>query len=137
MNTNEFLKFYDNYHKGSNTTLIRETNKNGYVKETKMAVRFIDHYNTKEFKASGKTPRQPSANETAIIPHVLKYNANTGNTLLVAHTCSNSKARPSSKYFFNGKEISKEEYYNGIGEEPKTYNTNTFTFTLDTIKSIG
>lgn len=68
---------------------------NGYSKETKMLVRFVNYYNVKAVKESGKTPSQgqPNPNIQVLIPHVLTFNQNTGNFLVHCYPVANHKAK--------------------------------------------
>ena len=89
---------------------------NGYEKTTTMIVRFINYYHMKSFLESGKTPKAPNPNETTIIPHILTYNKNTNKYYVHVYPTKHHKAH--STYTFNGKEITKEEYYQGMKKKP-------------------
>ena len=135
MKEKTFVDFYTkHYHKGSFVQLVKETNDNGYVKETTMVVMLVNYYNTKEAKQANRQPSAPKAYENTIIPHILKTNTNTGNTLVMVHTTEKHKSH--SKYWLNGQPITKDQYYVGTGKKPSAP-THTMSIRLSTIKSIG
>lgn len=136
MTKETFKDIYENYKKGTYIVVVKATKKNGYEKRTRMVGRFVNYYNIASVKAKGTTESKPRDYEKQIIPHVLKTNLNTQNDLLMVYTTNHHKAH--SKYFYNGEEISKEEYYNGIGEKEKNYAPSVlFSMKLNEIYSVG
>ena len=119
MTIEQIKKWYETYRKGTYVAVIKETTKNGYTKQTRMVVRFVNYYNIASVKAKGTSESKPRDYEQQIIPHVLKLNTNTNNELLMCYTTNHHKAH--SKYMYEGLPITKEQYYEGIGEKEKNY----------------
>ena len=136
MTQKEIMLFFENYKRGSYTTITKKTEKNGFVKLSRMVCRFVNYYNIKQVKEKGASHQAPRAFEIQIIPHILKLNTNTNNLLLCVYTTNHHKAH--TKYFYNDAEISASEYYEGIGEKPRENNaTQVFNFKACEIVSIG
>lgn len=137
MNIEKAINFYKNYKRGSYTTLQKQTVKNGFVKIVKCVCRFVNYYNIATVKQENKQPIKRDY-ERVIIPHILKENTNTKNVLLLVYTTKNSKQKAKTSYFYNDEPITKEQYYEGIGEKEKNYNIdNLFTVKLCDVLSIG
>ena len=103
-----------------------------------MVGRFVNYYKLKSVIAKGKTEDMSKKRdyEKTIIPHVLKENLNTKNTLLMVYKTNHHRAY--STYYYCGMEITEEEYYLGIGEKKKDYgDTPLFMFKLNEIVSVG
>lgn len=137
MTEKEIILFFKNYKKGSYTTIIKKTEKNGFVKVSRLVCRFVNYYNIKTVKEKGiATQAAPRAFEIQIIPHILKLNTNTNNLLLCVYTTNHHKAH--AKYFYNDCEISASAYYEGIGEKPRENNiTQVYNFKACDVVSIG
>ena len=120
MTIEQIKKWYETYRKGTYVAVLKETTKNGFTKQTRMVVRFVNYYNIASVKAKDTSAvRKTRDYEIQIIPHVLKLNTNTNNELLMCYTTNHHKAH--SKYFYQDMPITKEQYYEGIGEKEKTY----------------
>ena len=137
MTKETFKKWFESkYHKGTYVVVIKNTKKNGYEKTTRMVARFVNYYNIASIKAKGTTESKPRDYEQAIIPHVLKTNLNTQNDLLMVYTTNHHKAH--TTYTYNGAPITKEQYYQGIGEKEKNYAPSVlFSMKLNEILSVG
>lgn len=107
--------------KGKLTHVTYEKTENGYTKTTTMVCRFINYYNMKSVKESGKTQAQakPNPNIQTIIEHILTYNTNTQNYLLHCYPLPNQKSKSIYKDN-NGNEITKEQYQ-AVVPPKKTY----------------
>lgn len=137
MTIENIKKFFKNYHVGAFTRIEKATNKNGYIKRVAMVARFVNYYNIASVKALNKTPSHKDY-ERVIIPHILKENLNTKNTLLLVYTTNNEKQKAKTSYFYNGEPITENEYYNGINEKKRVNNNSVvFTFNINDILSIG
>lgn len=136
MTKETFKKWFEQYHKGTYVVVVKNTKKNGYEKTTRMVARFVNYYNIASVRAKGTSESKPRDYELQIIPHVLKTNLNTQNDLLMVYTTNHHKAH--TKYYYNGQEIDKETYYNGIGEKEKNYGQSVlFSMKLNEILSVG
>lgn len=137
MNIDKIINFFKNYKRGTYTTVQKQTIKNGYIKITKCVCRFVNYYNIETVKAENKQPIKKDY-ERVILPHILKENTNTKNILLLVYTTKNGKQKAKTSYFYNGEEITKAQYYEGIQEKEKTYNIdNLFTVKLCDVLSVG
>lgn len=134
MKRETFINFYESYHKGSYVPILRETNKNGFRKLTRIVVRFVNYYNIKSVIEKGTSGEQKARDyEEQIIPHVLKVNHNTNNTLLMVYKTNHHKAH--TTYYHNDEEISEDEYYLGINEKKKKQSdTPLFMFKLEEVE---
>lgn len=109
----------------------------GYTKTTTTKVRFVNYYNIKSVKESGKTPTPTSANTQVIIPHILTYNTNTQNYLVHCYKTPNSKAKVTYQDS-NGKIITKEEYETVVPPKKKYGNDSpVFQVKVQDIISLG
>ena len=135
--TNEnIIRFFDTYKKGTYTKVVKATEKNGFVKITKMVCRFVNYYNIKSVKEKAPTPKAPREYEEVLIPHVLKINHNTNNTLLNVYITNHHKAH--TEYYYKGVAISEDDYYMGIGEKKRDYApTPLFSFKANEVVSLG
>ena len=139
MKQEQIIRFFDTYKKGTYTKIVKETTKNGFTKRTKMVCRFVNYYNIGVVKAKGATPRPLREWEETIIPHVLKINHNTNNTLpeievpdsLIKDAAQNSDVAIITP-------ITEEAYYLGIGEKKRDYApTPLFSFKADEVVALG
>jgi len=89
-------------------TYVSVDPKSGYTKTTTTKTRFVNYYNIKSVKASGKTP-MVKPYETTIIPHILTYNTNTNQYYLHCYIAPNTKTISTYKDN-NGKDIDKATY---------------------------
>jgi len=136
MTNEKIINFFDNYKKGTYTRLTKATTKNGFTKVTKMVCRFVNYYNIASVKAKGTTPKPAREYEETIIPHVLKINHNTNNTLLQVYVTNHHKAH--TTYYYNDVVITEAEYYAGIGEKKREYApTPLYSFKADEVVSLG
>lgn len=136
MTKETFKRWYETYRKGTYVPIVKVTDKDGFEKHTRMVGRFVNYYNIASVKAKGTGESKPRDYEQQIIPHILKTNLNTQNDLLMVYTTNHHKAH--TKYYYKGVEISKEEYYKGIGEKEKNYAPSVlFSMKLNDILSVG
>lgn len=136
MTIEQIKKWYETYRKGTYVVVKKETTKNGYTKQTRMVVRFVNYYNIASVKAKGTSEGKARVYEISIIPHVLKTNLNTQNDLLMCYTTNHHKAH--NVYLHEGKPITKEQYYEGINEKEKNYPFSVvYSMKANEIVSIG
>ena len=138
MNERQFLEWYKKYHKGTYVVVEKIKIIGEFIKKTRMVVRFVNYYNIESVKAQGKSESdsKPRDYEISIIPHVLKENLNTKNTLLMVYKTNHHKAH--NKYYYHDMEISKEDYYSMSGDKEKDYkDTPLFMFKLQDVLSVG
>lgn len=139
MREETFKSFYQNYKKGSYVVLEKVTIKNGFVKKTKMVVRFVNYYNIASVKAkyeNGMPSTKARDYEEQIIPHILKLNKNTNNLLLCVYVTNHHKVY--NTYYYQDMEISEEEYYTMSGDVKKNNNPSViYNMKLQDILSIG
>ena len=136
MKQEQIIRFFDTYKKGTYTKVVKETIKNGFMKRTKMVCRFVNYYNIASVKAKGAEPKPAREYEETIIPHVLKINHNTNNTLLQVYATNHHRAHV--EYYYNDVAISEADYYAGIGEKKRDYApTPLFSFKADEVVSLG
>ena len=136
MTKNDFQKWYDNYHKGTYVVVLRETTIKGFTRQTKVVCRFVNYYNIESVKAKVTGTSKPREYEKQIIPHVLKTNLNTNNDLLMCYATNHHKAH--EKFIYEGKPITKEQYYLGIGEKERKHNESVvYAMKLNEIVSVG
>ena len=139
MRTETFQNWYENtYIKGTYVVIEKITFKGEFTKLTRMVARFVNYYNIESVKAKGKSENEskPRDYEKAIIPHVLKENLNTQNTLLMVYKTNHHKAH--SKYYYHDMEISEQEYYEQSGDKKKDYgDTPLFMFKMQDVLSVG
>jgi hypothetical protein len=115
-------------------TYITTDQASGYSKTTTTKTRFVNYYNIKSVKASGKTP-MVKPYETTIIPHILTYNTNKGDYYLHCYIAPNTKSKCVYKDN-NGNEIDKATYQAMV--KPSQYKpTIVFTKKVQDIISIG
>ena len=118
--------------KGRITKVHYKTTKGDYAKETKTCVRFVEYANIKGVQAKGKG----NPNETHTIKNMLIFNQNTNKYYLQMATIkTNHKAEV--KYFFKGKEITKNEYDMANPSRPNTQPLVVFRKDIADIISIG
>ena len=117
MTKEAIILFFNNYKRGSYTTIKKETEKNGFKKVVTMVCRFVNYYNIKSIKEKGASETKARPYEVAIIPHILKLNTNTNNLLLCVYTTNKHHAKTS--YYYNGETITEAQYYEGIGEKKR------------------
>ena len=135
MEAKKIEKFLQNYKRGCYTTIIKKTEKDGFIKVTRLVCRFVNYYNIKAIKEKATTGA-PRAYEVQIIPHILKLNTNTNNLLLCVYTTHHHKAH--ATYFYKDAQISEEEYYNGINEKKRaSYPCEVMTFKACEVVSLG
>lgn len=136
MKRETFQKWYETYQKGTYVVVIKDHTLGDFSKVTKMVTRFVNYYNIESVKAKGTSESKPREYEIQIIPHILKENTNTKNTLLMCYKTNHHKAY--STYYYKGMEISEEEYYSKSGDKKKTYgDTPLFAMKLNEIVSVG
>lgn len=123
--------------KGTYHTIVYRHEEKGYTKTTTMVARLCNYYNMKSTKERGKTaPTTPSKNTITIIPHVLTYNTNTGNYLLIVHPTMSSKSKPQSTYATpSGEPCDSETYYTMSGRKPSPM-SETYNIKLQDLVSI-
>lgn len=123
--------------KGKLTKIVYERNENGYTKTTTMVVRFVNYYNLKSVKASGK---QPSTNQKpniqVLIPHILTYNTNTNNYLLHCYPMPNIKSKSVYKDP-NGQTIDKATYELAVQTKRKGNPSPILQIKVQDLISIG
>ena len=92
---------------------------NGYTKTTTTTARFVDYYNTKEVKASGKTPNPSKSNPNVevVIKDVLTFNKNTQNYLVHLQATPNGKTITTYQDQ-EGNTIDKDTYYKATNTKP-------------------
>lgn len=138
MNETQLLNFFKSYKKGSYTSIIKETNKNGYIKRVSMVCRFVNYYNIKTIKEKDTQPKPPREFERVLIPHILKLNTNTNNLLLCVYKTNNEKQRAKIKYYYHDDEINESQYYEGIKEKKRDNNdTVIFNFKAADVVALG
>lgn len=137
MTREQIIKWYETYRKGTYAVITKETTKNGFTKRTRMVVRFVNYYNIASVKAKGTSGQsKPRDYEKQIIMHVLKENLNTKNDLLMCYTTNHHKAH--NVYLHYDTPITKEQYYEGIGEKEKaTAPSVVYSMKAQDIVSIG
>ena len=136
MKKEQIIRFFDTYKKGTYTKVVKATTKNGFTKVTKMVCRFVNYYNVASVKEKGATPQAPRDYEETIIPHILKVNHHTNNTLLNVYVTNHHKAH--TEYYYNDTIITEAQYYEGIGEKKRDYApTPLFSFKADEVVSLG
>ena len=120
---------------GTYKTITYKGGKKGYSKVTTMVVRLGCNYaNLKSTKANGGVKGKPFKGVS-----IDKYLFTTekGNTLLRVFTTLNSHQKAHSHYYDDkGNEISKADYYNGIGQKPSTETPSMLTINIDNIIAI-
>ena len=57
MDIKSALLFFNTYKRGSYTRIVKETNKDGYIKRVAMVCRFVNYYNIKTVKEANKNRR--------------------------------------------------------------------------------
>jgi len=97
-----------------------------YVKTTTTTVRLVDYHNTKAYKEKmalkepkttiSSQPKKPSADKH--LGNNLVYNENTGKTRLQVFLTNHHK--PHCIYEYQGKEITKDQWYNESGDRQST-----------------
>lgn len=118
--------------KGTITRVHYITTKGNYTKETETCVRFVKYANIKGVQVAGKT----NPNETNKIAEFVIYNQKTDKYYLQMATIkTNHKAQV--KYYYNGNEITKQEY--DLANPPRPNNQPLVVFRKDIadIISIG
>jgi len=137
MTRETFTKWFESYHKGTYTKVTKETYHGEFTKRTEMVVRFVNYYNIESVKAKGKSDNnKPREYEEQYIPHILKRNKNTNNILLCCYTTNHHKAH--TKYFWQGVEISEEDYYLLSGDIKKNYQQSViYLMKLEDIVKVG
>ena len=137
MTNQEFINLYNQMKKGTLHTIVYVKTEKGYTKTTTMLVRFVNYFNTKAYKASGKQPNAnptPNPNIITIIPHVLTTNTKTGNTLVHCYPIKNHKAK-SVYQDQNGNTIDKATYEQVV--KPKAHgDTPVFQINILNLVSI-
>lgn len=137
MKIENILSFFKNYKRGTYTRVIKQTNKDGYIKRVAMVCRFVNYYNISEIKNANKQPVKKDF-ERVIIPHILKENTNTKNILLLVYLTKNSKQHAKTQYFYNDDPITEAEYYSGIKENKKPCAPGcVISFKISDVLSIG
>ena len=117
-------------------SVVRETTKNGFTRQTKVVCRFVNYYNIESVKAKGTSTSKARDYEISIIPHVLKTNTNTNNDLLMCYATNHH--HPHEHFIHEGKPITKEQYYLGIGEKERKHNASVvYAMKLNEIVSVG
>lgn len=138
MKKETFEKWYEEYRKGTYVVIVKETYHGEFTKQTRMVVRFVNYYNIESVIAKGKSEKDSKARdyEETYIPHILKLNRNTNNILLNCYVTNHHKAH--SRYFYQGYEISEEEYYEQSGDTKKNYPQSVlYSMKLEDIVSVG
>ena len=139
MKKETFQNWYENqYKKGTYVVIERATTNGELAKLTRVVGRFVNYYEIESVKAKGKSESdsKPRDYEHVLIPHVLKENLNTQNTLLMVYKTNHHHAH--SRYFYQGIEITREKYYELSGEKERTYGDNPlFMFKINEILSVG
>ena len=104
----------------------------GYSKETTTTIRFVEYAHLQGVEIKGK----PNKNENYIVDNILLYNSNTNNYYFRFETIE-TPYKAKVKYYYNGIEITKEEYEKV--NPPRKSNTplKTFIKKIQDIKSIG
>ena len=137
MTIENILKFFKNYKTGTYASIEKVTNKNGFVKRVLMVCRFVNYYNIKQVKEANKKPTHKEY-ERVIIPHILKQNTNTNNTLLMVYLTNNHRQKAKTTYFYNDKPITETDYYNGINEKKRAnVLTPVMSFNISDIVALG
>lgn len=137
MDIKSALLFFNTYKRGTYTRIVKQTNKDGYIKRVAMVCRFVNYYNIKTVKEANKQPIKKEY-ERVILPHILKENTNTNNILLLVYVTNNSKQKAKTNYFYNDDPITEADYYNGIKENKRACAPGcVMSFKLCDIVSIG
>ena len=126
MTLNELLKKLSTIKKYRWFHVVYTSTINGYKKTTTSIVRFADYK-----KADGTMNEPKKTNLSEYIMHC----ENTGNTNLQVFVTNCKNHKPHSVYEYMGKEISKEEYYEGSHKKPSSP-SQCFYLTIDNIVAI-
>ena len=108
------------------------TTKGDYSKETETVVRFVKYGNIKGVQPKGNG----NSNDNYIIPNALIYNANKQEYYLIMATI-NTPYKAKVKYFYQGNEIDKATYDNGVPSRPNTQPLVVFKKNIKDIISLG
>ena len=123
--------------KGVYYKLVFAKTQNGYTKTTTTKVRFVNYYNIKSVKESGKKPSdKPNPNVVVIIPHILTYNKNTKNYLVHCYKTPHGKAQ-STYTDPSGEQIDKATYELAVPPKKHSGDSPVYQIMLQDIIQIG
>ena len=137
MDIKSTINFFNTYKRGTYTRIVKQTNKDGFIKRVAMVCRFVNYYNIKSIKEQNKQPSKKEY-ERVILPHILKENTNTNNILLLVYVTNNNKQKAKTSYFYNNDPIIEAEYYEGIREKKRASAPGcVMSFKLCDVVSLG
>lgn len=138
MELKELLKAIENIKKGKYTkiTYQSETLKNGnvYSKITTMVVRLGIEYNHTSYAINKDTTGELKGKTWIMYSYLLQGKTDI---LLRVYNSLSPKHRAKSKYYCNGKEITKEEYNNGLNKKSSNNFTPCFDIKIKNIIALG
>ena len=118
--------------KGTITKVHYVTIKGDYTKETQTKVRFVKYGNIAGVTVAGKT----NPNEQKTTSEFVIFNAKTNKHYLQMATIK-TKSKAQVKYYYQGKEITKQEYDLANPPRPSTQPLVVFRKDINDIISIG
>jgi len=118
--------------KGRITPVGYITTKGDYTKETETLVRFVPYAHINGVEVKGKENPNESKDSEFII-----YNAKTGKHYLQMATFKRANGKAKVKYYYQGNEITKEEYEMANPPRPSSQVPVVFRKDIKDIKYIG
>ena len=107
-----------------------KSEKNGYKKTTRTVVKLMKY----KSKNNGEDKPQKQNNDIHLTQNLI-FNTNTQKTRLQVFLTKCPNHKPHNVYEYQGKEITKEEYYAGTGKKPSNI-TEMFTINVENIIAI-